>query len=65
MVSRVFSINTKCQIPVCCTRSQQGLGQARLNKKLSQRGKKFARIENVWPQNGSCPVVAVATVVIS
>ena len=32
----------------------QGLGQARPNKKLSQRGRKFSRIENLWPRDDSC-----------
>ncbi|KAB3572454.1 hypothetical protein GAY63_23275 [Phocaeicola vulgatus] len=36
--------------------TQQGLGQARPNKKLSQRGRKFSRIENLWPRDGSCPL---------
>ena len=43
-------------LPVCCTRSQQGLGQARPNKKLSQRGTTFSRIENLRPRDGSCPL---------
>ena len=42
------------QLPVCRTRSQQGLGQARPNKKLSQRGRKFSGIENLWPRDDSC-----------
>ena len=32
----------------------QGLGHARPNKKLSQRGRKFSRIENLWPRDDSC-----------
>ena len=35
---------------------QQGLGQARPNKKQSQRGRKFSRIENLWPRDDSCPL---------
>ncbi|EDP20324.1 hypothetical protein FAEPRAM212_00668 [Faecalibacterium prausnitzii M21/2] len=30
------------------------MGQARPNKKLSQRGRKFSRIENLWPRDDSC-----------
>ena len=36
---------------------KQGLGQARPNKKAVPGGRKFSRIENLWPQDGSCPHV--------
>ena len=36
--------------------TRQGLGQARPNKKQSQRDRKFSRIENLWPRDGSCPL---------
>ena len=39
-------------------------GSARPKKKLSQRGKNFSGIENLWPRDGFGSVVAVATVVI-
>ena len=42
------------QVQVCRNRSKQGLGQARPNKKQSQRGRKFSRIENLWPRDDSC-----------
>ena len=38
-------LKTNPQLPVCRTRSQQGLGQARPNKKLSQRGKNFQELK--------------------
>ena len=36
---------TNLKIPVCHIRSKQGLGQARPNKKLSQRGKNFQELK--------------------
>ena len=33
------------QLPVCRTRSQQGLGQARPNKKLSQKATNFQELK--------------------
>ena len=52
------------QVPVCRTRFQQGLGQARPNKNTSKRGSvaevqsrkgtTFSRIENLWPRDDSC-----------
>ena len=50
---------TNLKIPVCHIRSKQGLGQARPNKKLSQRDKKFSRIENLWPRDDSCSHVSI------
>ena len=34
---------------------KQGLGLALPNKKAVPRGRKFSRIENLWPRDGSCP----------
>ncbi len=39
-------------------------GSARPNKKLSQRGTTFSRIENLRPRDGSCSVIAIVVVVI-
>ena len=50
---------TNLKIPVCHIRSKQGLGRARPNKKLSQRDKKFSRIENLWPRDDSCSHVSI------
>ena len=43
-VQRLFA-KTNLKIPVCRIRSQQGLGQARPSKKLSQRGKNFQELK--------------------
>ena len=43
------------QLPACRTCSQQDLGQACPNKKLPHRGRKFLKIENLWPRDESCP----------
>ena len=50
---------TNLKIPVCHIRSKQGLGRARPNKKLSQRDKKFSRIENLWPRDDACSHVSI------
>ena len=34
------------------------------NEKLSRMGRKFPRIENLWPRDDSYPIVTVAAVVI-
>ena len=54
-VQRLFA-KTNLKIPVCCNLRSRVWGSARPNKKLSQRGKNFSGIENLWPRDGSCPL---------
>ena len=36
---------------------KQGLGHRTPQKESVPRGRKFSRIENLWPRDGSCPHV--------
>ena len=57
-------IELQREIPVCCARSQQGLGQdaptralrklARVWEVKSRWSTRFLRIENLWPRDDSC-----------
>ena len=42
-----------------------GFGAGTPQQEAVPKGQEFSRIENLWPRDDSCPVVTVATVVIS